>query len=112
MFTNLINPIAILLSLSTATGILVHDTKIDRATTTAMISPLLSGTAEANMAEANVRPDLHTHVERMSVAGQLQNLRSQNPRIQPRAYEDRKHLMAKYATKGVHAFDNYYLPLD
>jgi hypothetical protein len=110
MFTSIFNSIAILLSLSTATGILVHDTKIDKATTV-LASPLTMTSYDTSSKALDMHTDLHTHVERGSVAEALNDVRSENPRIQPRIFEDKKHLLSRHVSRGHHAFDSYSLPL-
>lgn len=110
MFPALINPLAILVSLSTATGVFVHDTKIDKATTV-MTAPAVMAAYEASTKQAGLSPDLHTHAERGSLTQAVHDLKTQNPRIQPRNNEDKKHLLQKRVAKGHHAFDNYNLPI-
>ncbi len=66
MFITLINYFAVLLSLGTTAGVVVHDVKIDKATMAALAMPLHGGHAESSKAPLEVT--LHTHVERGSVA--------------------------------------------
>jgi len=107
------NPIAILLTFSTATGVLLHDMHIDKAAVTALSLPSSLATYEANNNNKLVSfsTDLHTHTERNSLAQVVHDLKTPSPRLQPRQNDDKKHLLQKYATRGHHAFDNYNLPL-
>lgn len=111
MFPALINPtVTILVSAATATGVFVHDTRIDKAAMTAVSAPAVMAAYEANTKQTNLSPDLHPHSERGSLSQAVHDLKTQNPRIQPRA-EEKKHLMQKRVAKGHHAFDNYNLPI-
>jgi hypothetical protein len=110
MFTSIFNSIAILLSLSTATGILVHDTKIDKATIV-LATPLTIATSDTSGRTIDIQTDLHTHVERTSVADSLSAFQADNPRLQPRIFEDKKHLLSRHVSRGHHAFDSYNLPI-
>lgn len=108
----LINPIAILISLSTATGVLLHDMHIDKAAVTALNLPSSLVTYDANSGKITaISNDLHTHTERNSLAQVVHDLKTPSPRLLPRHNEDRKHLMQKVVARGHHAFDNYNLPL-
>jgi hypothetical protein len=109
MFTQLFHSIIIAMSLSTTTGILLHDTRIDKMTATALSTPSL--VTYADIDKVAFKADLHPHVERTSFSQVVHDIHNQNPRIQPRENHDRKHMMQKYAPKGHHAFDNYSLPL-
>jgi hypothetical protein len=111
MFAALINPLAIIVSLSTATGVFVHDTKIDKATLAALTSPVVSAAYESSVKQANIQPDLHTHAERNSLTQAVHDLKTQHPRIQPRGNEDKKHLLPKSVFRGHHSFDGYNLPI-
>jgi hypothetical protein len=99
MFQSLINPLSILLTLTTSLGVLVHDTHIDRAASTALTLPI-SFTTFAS-AEAVKLGDAHTHTERFSVTNALERLRSGQPRIQARDDKDHEYLSGKkFATGG------------
>jgi hypothetical protein len=111
MFTPLLNPILAIMSLSTAAGVLIHDTRIDKAASAAFALPAAVMSVDATSKLAGLASDLHTHVERGSIAQAVNDLRTQNPRIQPRSNDDRKHMMQKHVARGHHAFDNYSLPL-
>ena len=109
MYSTAINLFLFLTSLSTATGILLHDTRIDKAATVAALPATISAEVGAKMVHAAPN-DLHTHVERASV-GHAVSLLHASPSLMPRVHEDKKHLMQRYVSKGHHAFDNYNLPI-
>jgi hypothetical protein len=106
MLSNLLNPLAIIISLSTASGILVHDTHIDQAVSSSLAMPAIL----ANVDPANkLGAEGHTHVERTSVSQVITTMHSRTPGMQPR--QDKRHLMQKHVARGHHAFDNYSLPI-
>ena len=106
--STLLTPISIALSLSTATGVLLHDTKLDKAVT---LAPALSANLDSADRSVKLVGDPHTHTERGSLSQAVRDIKSQNPRIQPRTTEDKKHLMQKNAPRGYHSFDTYNTPL-
>ena len=109
MFTVLINPLAVLMSFSTATGVLVHDMHIDQALSSLAMPAAMASvdtTKTLNLGGAD-----HTHVERTSLSQALRDVRVGNPSIQPRVAENKKYLLQKRVTRGYHAFDNYSLPI-
>jgi hypothetical protein len=111
MFNALFHPLVII-SLSIATGVFVHDTRLDKAAQMALSLPSLIATTDSvNTKTFGLTGDPHTHAERGSLSQTVHELKSTSPRIQPRAHEDRKHLMQKHIGRGHHAFDNYNLPL-
>lgn len=113
MLTNiLINPLIILATLSTASSVLIHDLRLDKMAVTALTAPAAAPSYEANNSRlVNFATDAHTHTERHSLAQVVNDLKTPNPRLQPRGSDDRKHLSQKHVPKGEHAFDGYYLPL-
>lgn len=76
MLQTIINPALIAFTLFTTTGVLVHDTQLDRAATVALAVPgalaLLAG------ADSKFTDSAHTHVERVHGPKQTTH------RIQPR----------------------------
>ena len=113
MLSNLfIHPLIVLASLSTASGVLIHDTRIDKMAVTALASPVTAPSYDTGNAKLiNFAIDAHTHTERHSLAQVVSDFKTPNPRLQPRTSEDRKHLTQKLVPKGQHSFDNYNLPL-
>lgn len=98
---------AIVLALLTTFGILVHDTKFDKALSLFIAVP-------AALASLGGIPKLagegHNHIERVSIGNAARDLHSGTPRLQPRD-EHKKFVLQKNVVKGVHAFDGYYQPL-
>jgi len=109
MLSAFLNPLLLLFSLATVTGLFLHDTRVDKAATVALaaVSPVGS--------ETGIKPmlaiDFHTHIERSGVAHTMNILHSSAPGMQPRAHEDKRHLLQRNVPKGHHPFDNYYLPI-
>ncbi|MEO5950716.1 MAG: hypothetical protein ABIQ04_04685 [Candidatus Saccharimonadales bacterium] len=109
--STLFNQFAVILSLFTATGIALHDTKIDKAFVTTTNIPSISRVNVESAMTAVVRAsEPHTHVERASVAQAIHEIQGGAPRIHPRE-DSRKHVTPKNVPRGHHAFDNYNLPL-
>lgn len=93
------------LTLVTATGILIHDTKLDHAATTALALPALLLTLDL---EKTFKSGVdHTHVERVSFAQTVKGM----PRAQPRD-DHKRFLIPQKVAKGNHPFDGNYLPLE
>ena len=108
----LVTPLSIFLSLSTATGVFMHDTRVDKATLTILSAPSASpGYQAANTKLINYATDSHTHVERHSLSQSLHQVRGDNPRIPPRVGQDKKYLSQKNLGLGHNPFDSYALPL-
>ncbi len=108
----LLTPFSVFLSLSTATGVLVHDTRVDKATLTAISSSQNSPGYQASTAKlVNFSTDAHTHVERHSLAQSVRDIKADNPRIQPRSSAEKKYLSQKNMGLGHNPFDSYALPL-
>ena len=94
--------LALALSLSTAGGLLLHDTNVDKAMVKAV-------SQHADVTAPGAMP--HTHSERSSLHQAIRDLNASQPRTQPRGQEDRKYVQAKPSARGHHPFDNYTLPL-
>jgi hypothetical protein len=103
MLASILTPLAILLTFSTAVGVFVHDMHIDSI----LAMPSSAHDTTTKLAGFG---DAHTHVERSAMAQAIIHLQGQ-PRVQPRASEDKKHLMQNRVLRGHHAFDNYNLPM-
>lgn len=103
-----ISPLSLLLSVTTVTGVLLHDMRIDKATTLSLPAAIVN---YDNTIKLTSFSDLHPHTERSVFAQAVNDLSGHDPRIQPRASEDKKHLLQKHAGRGHHAFDNYNLPI-
>jgi hypothetical protein len=110
MISNIVNSLALLLSLVTAGSVFVHDTRIDKAAMAATSLPLPSTYEESNASKLLLGGDAHTHVERVTVSQAMKEFSNGTPRIQPRN-DDKNHTLPKRVAKGHHAFDNYNLPI-
>ncbi len=104
-FSFLVTPLSIFLSLSTASGVFIHDMRIDKVAVTAITVPVATA---GNVQLVNFAHDLHTHAER----GSLQQVgeSNHNPLIQPRT-NNRKYISQKNFGLGHEPFDSYRLPL-
>ena len=108
----LLTPLSIAMSLSTATGVFVHDTKLDKATLTAITAPVATvGVAAAGASMMHLSSELHTHAERLSLSQSVKDLNNQNPKVQPRSDKDRKDMKGKTDEDRQKLFDNNILPL-
>lgn len=109
MLNIILSLLAILLSLTTSTGILLHDTKVDKAAILALsrvpITPYV--TQESTI---KLESTVHPHVERTSLSRAMTELRAQNPRVAPDK-EGKKYRLQKKVGKGIQVSDGYYLPL-
>lgn len=105
MFSTIINPIPLIFTIATTFGVLVHDTRIDRATTVALALPAAFATFAAvdSMAKSG---DQHLHVERVSASGHLASIQLSVPRIQPRD-DDRRYVQSKKIAFG--SMDSGYI---
>lgn len=92
-FSLLVTPLSIFLSLSTASGVFIHDMRIDKVTIAAITAPVV---VAGSVQMVNFASDLHTHSER----GSLQQVgeASQNPLIQPRSAHKNKKYLTKRST--------------
>jgi len=97
MFPILINPLPLLLSLTTSFGVLVHDTNIDRAASIAISMPIafaIVGTADSTFKFS----DQHTHTERTSYTNAIKQMGPEQPRTQTRGGDDKKYIFNKKFT--------------
>lgn len=101
---------ALTFALTTLFGVLVHDTKLDKATTIALTVPFALMSYELGAQIPKLSSEGHTHVERVSLGNAVRDLHSGTPRIQPRN-DSKKFTLPKNVVRGVHAFDGYYVPL-
>ena len=99
-----------LVSLMTAAGVFMHDTKLDQATITALALPVTALGLESVAKPLKMTGDPHTHSERGSLSQAIRGINGGTPRVQPRD-DDKKYHLQKKVAKGVHAFDGYYMPL-
>lgn len=108
----ILNAIAIFISLSTATGVFVHEAHVDRVTATSIAArhahkkPVKTGT---NPADANIGAEPHVHSDHG--AKTIRGFSYKNPISHPREQRMKKYLMQNVEPRGRHAFDNHNLPL-
>ncbi|HET8884036.1 MAG TPA: hypothetical protein VFM68_01040, partial [Candidatus Saccharimonadales bacterium] len=107
----LIAPFTVFLSLSTATGVFVHDTRIDRATLTALAVPSVIASYQASSKLVNFAPDLHPHSESHGFTKAINNLKGNTPKITPRSPGEKKYVSQKNMGLGHNPFDSYALPI-
>jgi hypothetical protein len=106
-----VTPLSIFLSLTTATGVVVHDTRIDKATLSVLSTPSMETNYQANTKLVNYATDSHTHVERHTLSTALHELRSDTPKVSPRSNEEKRYTAQKHLGFGNNPFENSYLPL-
>lgn len=105
-----IGPLAILLSLSTGTGILLHETKVDKLTVLALAHP---ATAAQKVAKGSLLESMpHTHSEAGMLQSSSREFRTKSPGMAPRRDRDERYRLQKKVPRGFHLFDSYHLPLD
>lgn len=107
---SILNQFAIMLSLFTATGVALHDTKVDKAFSSSAMAASIIKRTDSSTTNLSVSSDLHTHAHRVSLSQAVQDIQGNTPRIQPRE-DHKKHVTPKNVVRGHHAFDNYSLPL-
>jgi len=98
MNPSIFNPVPILLTLCAMSGVLVHDSRLDRAAASALPAQT---SAITSLEELKVN-DLHTHAERVSFT---QNVAE--PSIQPRNDNDKKYVVQKKLTANT--FGSVYI---
>lgn len=103
----LINSFAILLSLFTASGVLVHEAHIDRLTAASIMSRK-SMHAAASL-DLTLGSDPHTHPDHGGRT--LKGFSYKTPTVPPRETKFKRYLMQNIEPSGRHAFDNYNLPI-
>lgn len=101
MYPLLINPIPLLLTLSAAFGVLIHDTQVDRAASTILSTPsaIVSSGEQGIFSRMN---DLHVHSERVSVSQDVDELKTSQPRVQPRDGDDKKYVVQKKSSLNLY----------
>lgn len=101
-----------LLCLSTATGLLTHETGIDKI-------PKIKSTSVRDLVIAEIIPETmrsgHAHAEHNPLGSLINSFgnqgQHQNPATPPREQLARKHMLQRYEPRGRHAFDNHCLPV-
>ena len=107
----LIYNLTLLLSLTTGTGVLLHDTKLDKLPFTSMVSAAgkHAGFSAATLSDNGITPDLHAHSHRS--VHTISGFSYQSPAIPPREGKAKKHMLQNYEPRRRHAFDNIVLPI-
>lgn len=109
MYTQLISTISLFLSILTVSGVVLHDTRVDKAATL-LATPASLAQYDTSPNKVHLSGDAHTHVERSSFSQAMRVYQTTTPGT-PMRNDERKHLMQRHAPKGHHAFDNYNLPV-
>lgn len=110
MFNTIISPLFILLSLSTSTGVLLHETKVDKLATLAMASPVH---AAKKLSEGKLLESMpHTHSDTGTFQASAREFSTPSHGMTPRRDRDEKYRLQKATPRGYHLFDSYHLPLD
>lgn len=111
----LVNLLTVYLSLFTATGVFIHDGRIDRAvTSTAQPGQAIHAKKLPNKNPVpDSGPDPHTHPTHASAGLKgFSQKTNPNPSYPPRdAQKMKKYLQQNIEPRGRHAFDNYNLPV-
>lgn len=119
LFNRIANGMLAVVSLVTATGVFMHDGRVDKAAMTALQVSNYSNYSMANAMDgtqtdkwsAFLSTDAHTHPDHNAARSLLHGFSHQSPSIPPREQEQKRHLMQRYEPRGRHAFDNYNLPI-
>ncbi len=110
MIQLLISPLFILLSFSTSTGVLLHETKVDKLATLALAHPV---TAAKKLSSGKLLESMpHTHSEAGTLQSSSREFRTQSHGMAPRRDRDEKYRLEKMVPRGYHLFDSYHLPLE
>lgn len=110
MLQILFSPLAILLSLSTSTGVLLHETKVDKLASLAMAHPVAAAQKLSGGKLLESMP--HTHSDVGTLEASSREFRTQSHGMAPRRDRDEKYRMQKKVPRGYHLFDSYHLPLE
>lgn len=108
MLKFIISPFALLLTLTTSTGILMHESKIDSFAVLSLTSPVAVAKDLASGKLLETHP--HTHSEAGSLEASSREYRAKTPSIAPRRDRE-KYRLQKNVPRGYHLFDSYHLPL-
>lgn len=107
------NGLLAMVSLLTATGVFMHDTRVDKAALTAVSTPNKVRSSSAPIASRFskfISADAHTHPDHNAAKSLISGFTHKAPSIHPREHH-RRHMLQKFEPRGRHAFDNYNLPV-
>lgn len=106
--TFLITIYTIILSLSTAAGVFVHDLKLDAMALTAIAAPVVL----AGGVQKALSGELHTHSDRGSLTQAVSDAKGNNPLLQPRsAHKNKKYLTKRSMLVGHRSLFGMVIPL-
>jgi len=107
MFSLFINPLPIALVFAASFGVLVHDTQIDKAASTAFALP--AAFAIYNQPDNIIKlGDAHVHTESISVVRDIEQLHAGQPRQQTRGDEDKKYISVKKFTSSTEGSEYHW----
>lgn len=102
------------ISLVTALGVFTHDSRVDKAATTALSQPVVTNYVATHSVLARytdfMSSDAHTHPDHNTGKSLLSSFFYQSPSVAPRRKSHRKEL-ARLTAEPRHAFDNANLPI-
>lgn len=107
-----ISPLAVMLSVSTGAGVLIHETKVDKVASLVTAAPAVATQKVASQGTAMLESMPHTHFEGVSLGSSSRELKTKNPSITPRRNKEDKPHQQKKVSRGTHLFDSYHLPID
>lgn len=105
----IIQSIAIIISLLTATGVFVHEAHVDRVTAATANARKAAKNPKAPQTDIKLGAEPHTHPDHG--AKTLRGFSYKNPTALPREQKMKKYLLQNVEPRGRHAFDNYNLPI-
>ena len=105
-----ISPLVILLSISTSTGVLLHETKVDKLASLAMVHPVIAAEKLSDGKMLESMP--HTHSDVGTLQASSRELSTGSRGMTPRRDRDEKYRLQKQVPRGYHLFDSYHLPLE
>ncbi len=110
MLPLIIQPIAIAISLSTATGVFIHDMYVDQATKVALTRGHVVKSKHELVEKSIKFTDPHTHSEHGSLSQATRDLKSQTPKTNPRTSDDKKRRNIKQKPRTLYTlgFDDYF----
>lgn len=103
-----INILGVILSLLTATGVFIHDARIDRATQAISAVSVKKAASKITFSDLGLVGGDHTHPEHN--ARTLKGFTYKTPSFPPREMRIKRYMMQNIEPRGRHAFDNYHLP--
>ncbi len=112
MFQIIVSPLAVIISLSTSAGVVLHETKVDKVASLAIVEPAVAHQKIADSGFAMLEGMPHTHSEGTSLTSASRELRTHSPSLTPRRDNDEKYRLQKKVARGTHLFDSYHLPLE